>query len=395
MENADYKLLVVDDDAGVRQSVVAYLEDSGFRVFEAADGHSGFALYEDIQPDLIVSDLRMPGMDGLTLLKKVHSVSAEVPIIVMSGAGVMGDVVEALRFGASDYLIKPVVDLEVLVHSIQKSLERSILLSQNRDYRKELEKANIELRTHLRSLQQDQQAGQFVQESLSPVSPLSALDYTFSHHLRPSLYLSGDCIDYALLDKRFWAFYLADVSGHGSASAFVTIWLKNLVKQLVRYERLMARYDSLPEALLQLITVINDELMATRLNNHLTCFVGILDTETQQLYYVVAGHLPMPIIVSAQGAQFLEGQGKPVGLFKQAKWEVYTCPMPESFALTLFSDGVLEVLPPEKLLDKEQYLLQLVSETSGNLSDIITALELDDVADAPDDIAMLSISRGR
>ena len=395
MQNSDYKLLVIDDEVGVRQSFVAYLEDSGFEVYDAADGMTGLDLFERCAPDLVVTDLRMPKMDGLTLLQSLHKIHPDLPVIVVSGAGVMNDVVEALRLGATDYLIKPVIDMEVLVHSVRRGLERSHLLVENERYRTELERANTELTRHIEALEQDQQAGNFVQQSMSPVSPFFARDYTCAHKVIPSLYLSGDCIDYVLLDTRYYAFYLADVSGHGSAPAFVTIWLKNLVSQMVRLRRLLSDFDAMHETLQELVTVINDELIEIRLNNHMTMVVGIIDTVTSELFYIIAGHLPLPILITPQGAHYLEGLGKPVGLFDDNKWRVNHCRLPESCSLVTFSDGILEILPGKKdLLKKEETLLQLLSDTDGSLEAVCTRLGLADVSDAPDDIAVLSISRG-
>ena len=164
MQNSNYKLLVVDDEISLRQSLVTYLEDSGFVVYDAPDAIRGLRLFEETLPDLVITDLRMPNVDGLTLLKQIHDISPNIPVIVISGASVMGDVVEALRLGATDYLIKPVVDMEVLIHAIHKSLERNQLLVENHKYRLELEQANEQLKRHIRALEQDQKAGHFVQQ---------------------------------------------------------------------------------------------------------------------------------------------------------------------------------------------------------------------------------------
>ena len=107
MPLTDATLLVVDDEQAIRDSIVAYLEDSGYNVLEAENGQQALALYEKKSPDLIICDLRMPVMDGLSLLRRIMELTDEVPVIVVSGAGVMTDVVEALRLGASDYLMLP------------------------------------------------------------------------------------------------------------------------------------------------------------------------------------------------------------------------------------------------------------------------------------------------
>lgn len=394
MQHSDYTVLVIDDDAGVRQSFVTYLQDSDFQVYDAPDGQTGLSLFEQFIPDLVITDLKMPGMGGLSLLKNLHERHPELPVIVISGAGVMSDVVEALRLGATDYLIKPVVDMEVLIHSIRRSLERKQLLTENQHYRSELVSVNQKLRSHIESLVQDQQAGHFVQQSMQPISPFFARDYRCEFSLMPSLFLSGDCIDYALLEQRYYAFYLADVSGHGSAPAFVTIWLKNLVSQLVRMRKLLSDFDAMHDTLQELVTVMNDEMIAIRLNNHMTMLVGIIDTVTHELFYIVAGHLPLPILVTPGEARYLQGEGKPLGLFDDIEWKVNHCRLPEKCSLVSCSDGILEIVEGKNLLEKEQSLLQLLAETDGTLESISSHLKLAEVKDAPDDIALLTISRG-
>ncbi|MFT5419893.1 MAG: sigma-B regulation protein RsbU (phosphoserine phosphatase) [Candidatus Endobugula sp.] len=394
MDNSEYKLLVIDDEVGVRQSVVTYLEDSGFIVADAPDATTGLALFKEILPDLVITDLSMPHVDGLTFLQQIHDVLPSMPVIVISGAGVVGDVVEALRLGATDYLIKPMVDMEVLVLAIHKSLERSQLLVDNQRYRLELEQVNSKLQRHIAVLEQDQRAGHFVQQSMLPMSPFYAGDYICEHKVIPSLYLSGDCIDYAFIKQRYYAFYLADVAGHGSAPAFVTIWLKNLVAQLVRLKQVLVQFDSESEALVELLEVINSELIEMGINNHLTIILGILDTKTDQLYYVVAGHLPLPVLLDQGRATFLEGSGKPLGLFQQAEWSVHTAQLSDqSFSLLLFSDGILELIESKELMEKEQLLLDLVEQTQGDLNTMVKHLEIDEVQELPDDVAMLVIKK--
>jgi phosphoserine phosphatase RsbU/P len=391
MNDVSRKLLIIDDDAPVRQSIVAYLEDSGFDVLEAADGPLGLTVFQEHLPDLVITDLRMPGFDGLQVLNVIHEQAPDTPVIVVSGAGVMGDVVAALRLGASDYLIKPLVDMEVLVHSVRKALERRDLLLQNQRYRDKLEYANRGLKENLRVLERDQLAGRQVQQRLMP-TPLATPDgYGAAHHIAPSLYLSGDFVDYGYLNQRYLAFYLADVSGHGASSAFVTIWLKHLVSRMVREEGLFCDRQSFEQGANSMLQRINQELNETRLNHHLTFFVGVVDTHTRQMRYVVAGHLPMPILVTSKGAEFLTGTGKPVGIFSDVEWQVHSRILPEAFTLACFSDGVLDLLSADSLQEKEARLLELVGQNSASLDSVCSALGIKDVSDTPDDIAVLTI----
>jgi sigma-B regulation protein RsbU (phosphoserine phosphatase) len=397
MTPASRKLLIIDDDALVRQSIMTYLTDSGFSVCSAADASAALGLlansYHSL-PDLIITDLRMPNGDGLQLLQLLHDRYPSLPVIVISGAGVMNDVVNALRLGARDYLIKPVIDLEVLVHSINKVLDQADLEEENQRYRTQLEEANRELKENLRVLERDQIAGRRVQRRLMPSGLITEEGYTASHTIVPSLFLSGDFVDYAHIKKRYLAFYLADVSGHGASSAFVTIWLKHLVSRMVREEGLFGDENSFAKGADLMLRQINRELHDTRLSHHLTLFVGVIDTLTHQMHYVVAGHLPMPVLLTDAGAEYLTGRGKPVGIFKDVNWEIYECKLPEKFALVCFSDGVLETLPQVELQDKEAHLLQLIASSSGSLDSVCNTLVIKEIRDNPDDIAVLSISRG-
>ncbi|MDZ4262423.1 MAG: SpoIIE family protein phosphatase, partial [Pseudomonadota bacterium] len=381
----------------VRQSIVTYLTDSGFCVFSASDATAALdflANSDHSLPDLIITDLRMPNGDGLQLLQLLHDRYPSLPVIVISGAGVMNDVVTALRLGARDYLIKPVVDLEVLVHSINKVLDRQDLEEENQRYRTQLEEANRELKENLRVLERDQIAGRRVQRRLMPSGLTTEEGYIAAHTIVPSLFLSGDFVDYAHIKKRYLAFYLADVSGHGASSAFVTIWLKHLVSRMVREEGLFGDENSFAQGADLMLRQINRELHETRLSHHLTLFVGVIDTVTHQMHYVVAGHLPMPVLLTEAGAEYLTGRGKPVGIFKEVNWEVYERKLPEKFALVCFSDGVLETLPQTELQDKEAHLLQLIASSGGSLDSVCNTLVIKEIRDNPDDIAVLSISRG-
>lgn len=393
MPPGNRKLLIIDDDTIVRQSLAAYLEDSGFDILEADQGVAGLKLFQEHAPDVVLTDLRMPAMDGLHLLERVHQLSPETPVIVMSGVGVMGDVVKALRLGASDFLIKPLVDMEVLVHAVRKSLERRDLLAQNQQYREELEAANTELKEHLLTLQKDQQAGRRVQQQLLPPTPVRRGAYKLEHKVIPSLFLSGDFIDLAYFGDRYLSFYLTDVSGHGASSAFTTIWVKHATAEIARNHKLFDGSRSLAEDMNTGLSEINRLMLETRIGHYMTCLVGVLDIKLHRLHYAVAGHLPLMVMVGPEGNRFLQGKGRPLGLFAQQDWPMYEVDFPPDSTLLAFSDGILEVMPPEDLLEKEDYLLHTLAQAGGGLTNVLSALKLDELQAAPDDIAVISLVR--
>ena len=146
------KVLMVEDDILVRKSIVHYLEDQGYIILEAANGREGLQLFRQEQPDLVLTDLRMPEMDGLDLLARLVDESPDTPVLVLSGMGTMNDVIEVLQIGAWDYLTKPVRNLNLLLHAVERALERAMLLRGARDYEVLLEKT-VDERT--RKLQQE------------------------------------------------------------------------------------------------------------------------------------------------------------------------------------------------------------------------------------------------
>ena len=391
MHKVSATLLIIDDDEVVRESLAAYLEDSNFKVLQALNGLQGLQIFESEQPDLVICDLRMPQIDGLELIRRIRQTASETPIIVLSGAGVMSDAVEALRLGAADYLIKPLEDLAVLEHSVRRALDRAYLRVENQRYRDKLEAANRELQASLNLLQEDQNAGRQVQMNMLPVPPWSIEGLEFSHRIIPSLYLSGDFVDYFRVDERRVAFYLADVSGHGASSAFVTVLLKFMTTRLLYESR---RNGTLPEFKpSEVLAHINRGLINTKLGKHVTMLGGVIDLEKNSLTYSIGGHLPLPVLFVEGQASYLEGRGLPVGLFDDATYDDRVMELPPSFSLSLFSDGILDVLPGATLKEKEASLPEQVAAAGGTLDGLRQVFGLANLAEMPDDIALLVLSR--
>jgi len=394
--NKSVKILIIDDDKLVRLSLSDYLSDNGYDVDTADDGLTGLARFEHWQPDLIICDLRMPQMDGLSLLRELAARKVSTPLIFLSGAGSVSDVVEALRFGAADYLIKPIIEMEVLEHAVQRCLEQANLRQQNERYKLELERANRDMREYVRVLEGDQQAGRHVQMKILPETPYNVGDYSFSHAILPSLYLSGDFVDYCTITqsgKDYVVFILGDVSGHGSASAFVTVMLKNLIAHMRSdFGKGLSAKLSSP---IDVLTTINNELLESKMDKHVTMLVGVIDTVENTLCYSVAGHLPLPILTSAGEAHYLQGKGMPVGLFANAHYEQQTISLPESFSLFLYSDGILELLKATSIQEKEQQLLKFCQFDGVGVTaeEAVERFRIANIEELPDDVALLRVSK--
>ncbi len=134
------RILIIDDDHTMRLSLATYLEDSGYETLEAENGLKGLELFREKSPDLVLMDIRMPVMDGLTALPFLVGEKPETPVIIISGMGTLDDSIKALRAGAWDYITKPIHDLAFLEHAVNRALERAQLLRENRKHHEHLER---------------------------------------------------------------------------------------------------------------------------------------------------------------------------------------------------------------------------------------------------------------
>jgi len=250
-------------------------------------------------------------------------------------------------------------------------------------YQQALEQENADLKTALALLRQDQQAGYHVQQSLLPANPTWLGDYRLDYWLKPSLYLSGDFVDCWPISNHQLLFYLADVSGHGASSAFVTILIKYLLGKYSEEEGFSPA---------SLCARVNAELVEGDLDKHLTLVLGCLDTQEQRLTYALGAHLPAPLMIDDEGAVTeLVGQGMPIGLFPGAEYQDFSCHFPAKGRLCVASDGILELMPGQGLEARQQQWKQYVEETRGDIEPLLRLLSVGE-RDWPDDITLMTLT---
>ena len=134
-------ILVIDDEEGLRRSLCAYLEDLGYDALDAGNGLEGLKVMRAHMPDLaaVIVDLNMPVLDGYGFLRHAREEAPELPIVVLSGVGVVDDALQAVRLGAWDFLTKPLHNFSILEHTLNKVTEKARLIRENREYQTNLE----------------------------------------------------------------------------------------------------------------------------------------------------------------------------------------------------------------------------------------------------------------
>jgi len=135
------RILAVDDESSMRRLLEISLKQAGYLPILAADGFEALSILRKGGIDLVVSDLHMPGMDGLRLFKKMNEEGLQIPIIIVTAKGEVGSAVEAMKLGASDYIQRP-FDLEALEIAIEKALSVSRLKVENAFLKEETQQAD-------------------------------------------------------------------------------------------------------------------------------------------------------------------------------------------------------------------------------------------------------------
>ena len=132
------RILVIDDEAAIRDSLRMTLEYEGYEFIGAATGQEGLTLVEREAPDLVLLDVKMPGMDGIEVLERLRNMNESLPIVVVSGHGTISTAVEATKKGAVDFIEKPFASERVLV-SLRNALDQRQLRDENRSLKKAVE----------------------------------------------------------------------------------------------------------------------------------------------------------------------------------------------------------------------------------------------------------------
>lgn len=135
------KILVIDDEKSIRNTLKEILEYEGHEVQDAADGLEGLKKIEAEKFDIVLCDIKMPKMDGLELLDKIMEIQSETPVIMISGHGTIETAVEAIKKGAYDFISKP-LDLNRMLITLRNALDRSSLVKETKTLKKKISRSN-------------------------------------------------------------------------------------------------------------------------------------------------------------------------------------------------------------------------------------------------------------
>jgi signal transduction histidine kinase len=148
------KILLVDDEKDIREIVHLSLADMGYQVLEAEDGDKALRIFQKAQPPIVLTDIKMPNMDGIELLQKIKRENPETEVVMITGHGDMDLAIKSLKYEATDFITKP-INVNVLEIALQRACDRIITRQKLKEYTESLERLireKTELQDHLSSL---------------------------------------------------------------------------------------------------------------------------------------------------------------------------------------------------------------------------------------------------
>jgi len=132
-------VLIIDDEITLTEILKDFLEDYDFNARTAGNGMEGLSLVKEKKPDIVIVDLNMPVMDGHEFIQQSIQLFPDLPIIVLSGVGIIDEAMGAVRAGAWDFISKPLTDMKMVIYTIEKCMEKANLIKENKKYQKYLE----------------------------------------------------------------------------------------------------------------------------------------------------------------------------------------------------------------------------------------------------------------
>ena len=132
------KILLVDDEEGIRKVLDISLSDSGFKVFTAESGKEALDIFRKMRPPIVLTDIKMPGMDGIELLQKIKEESPDTEVIMITGHGDMKLAIRSLKYDATDFITKPIND-DALEIALKRANEKITLRAKLKEYTENLE----------------------------------------------------------------------------------------------------------------------------------------------------------------------------------------------------------------------------------------------------------------
>lgn len=322
-----HKVLVIEDDAVFCKVIDTFLSERGYQTLFAADGETGLAVYNQEQPDIVLCDLDLPRISGLQVLEQLVQVAATTPVIVISGSERLADVREALQLGASDYLVKPVKQLQVLDTAIQNCLARN-------NYEYAWEQEQWEFNDHIDMLfGNDDMRGSLVDE-FSPQDNLKLPACHITHSIEPGMESQVLMVQQRFPNNQAFVF-VAKSQALKEQDIIALLVLKSLLNPFLRQG--YSSHAAVLRTPAQLLQLLNQELCNSRIRSAFDVAALWINGNTGELHW---GHSGERIEFNVRSRP-----GLAMGIWAQAQYQEQQGQL-GSAPLSLMAPGVSIQLTP-------------------------------------------------
>lgn len=351
------RVLLVDDQPMIGEAVRRMLApEEDIEFYYVSDPTEAVTKATELAPTVILQDLVMPQIDGLTLVKflRANKPTRETPLIVLSTKEEAKVKAEAFALGANDYLVKLPDRIELVARIRYHSKGYINLLQRNEAYEA--------LAASRKMLADDvDRAAKYVLSLLPP--PLKGKVEADWRYI-PSTELAGDTFGYHWLDEEHFAAYLLDVCGHGVGAALLSVSALNVL-----------RSQSLPKVNFrnpgEVLGGLNEAFKMEEQNDmYFTIWYGVYQPAKREIVYAAGGHPPALLLTGPEGGRVqmheLESQGPMIGAFDEQKFEPQTVKLDAEAKLFIFSDGVYEIGKPDGNMWEWEDFRALMAKPAGD-----------------------------
>jgi phosphoserine phosphatase RsbU/P len=405
------RVLVVDDDEAIRRLLSSFFRRRGDLCTVAADGAEALHLVEDRVFDVILSDIKMPEMDGLELVKRTKAVQPHTACVLISGLGTRRDIITALKVGVFDFVDKPITNLAEFTMVMERAAESSRLMQERDALLENLKQQNArlefsllrlheafgQLRQQEEALESDLLTAQRVQQGLLPAGFPAIKGLDLCGYFGPCEHLGGDFFGTIPLNDGRLAVYLVDVAGHGVSAAMVTVTMRELIRTPQRNSADTDFYA----APARVLSFLNEALINEHFDPpiYVTMVYAVFDPVSGATTLASAGH-PAPLWISSAGeSRSITVHGAVLGIKAQDPFTEATVTLAPGDTLLFFSDG----LPDARNAAGEDFTIDRARETlkrnpgqpAGETVAAITRTISDHLAGQPtaDDVTFIAVNR--
>lgn len=351
-ESTKTRILIVDDEESIRLLLRRALETTGeYEMCEAYDGVNAQEVLQHEPIDVVITDLRMPRMGGLALMRWAHEERLEATWILLSGQGTFDDAVLAVQLGAFDFLTKPLTVIDQLLVTVRNAVQQRALTSERERLYQTIAERNARLNMQVTQLKDacglllkqadtieaDLHRAELIQRALLPNAAPPLQGFAVDTIYRPCHSVGGDLYDIVRLDERTLIAYIADAAGHGVSAAMLAVLFKHRIP-------LTAGQPPTPTPPAQALEAVNRCLITEcrRPGLFVTAAYCLLDTVTGEATIASAGHPPLILQRADGGIEKLHHTGPALGLSDDATFAQHTIRLAGGDRLLMYTDGLCD-----------------------------------------------------